>query len=139
VRRPAVADEPVVELRHDLRQLRQVNARIHDDESERGERVGDLRRLPWRGSTHKHEHRLDGRRNKATSLVHAYRADQWASFKATRSPTHGGSLMRASARAARNDAGSDAAKDLPTTTHMSATDLNFPGAAPQAECEKAKL
>ena len=27
------------------------------------------------------------RRNKATSLVHTYRADQWASFKATHNPT----------------------------------------------------
>jgi hypothetical protein len=28
------------------------------------------------------------RQNKATALVHTYRADQWASFKATHNPTH---------------------------------------------------
>jgi hypothetical protein len=48
---------------------------------------------PWRGSTrpYKHERRLDEDEihvNKATSLVHTHRADQWASCKATRNPTH---------------------------------------------------
>jgi hypothetical protein len=35
------------------------------------------------GLPHKHEHRLDGDEISPTSLVHTYRADQWASCEAT--------------------------------------------------------
>jgi hypothetical protein len=48
--------------------------------------------------THKHEHRLDEDEISPTSLVHTYRADQWASCKATHNSTRNPRVDRAQTR-----------------------------------------